>query len=189
MYIIQLVLGFLGLFVLGLTYTYIDKLEKTGCACAEHKYRKFIKNYTIFAIVFIALVMFVPPGLVTKYFGEVGAFVFGGAKILYAIASIAFYIMVIVYARFLMKEKCKCSEDIRREIMFIYSILELLMIAFSITIGIFSFVVATSVGLAASVMKEGAKHADTIMEASVDPINSAKKVSKKIGKSLKKFRG
>lgn len=189
MYIIQLVTGFLGIFLLGLTYTYIDKLEKTGCACSEHKYRKFIKNYCLFAIAFIALVMFVPPSVIPKYFGEVGKNVLLGAKVLYMIASFAFYIMAIIYARYLMKEKCKCSEDMRREIMFVYAIFELVLISTLVVGGLFLFVVGTSVGLASSVLKEGSKHADTIMEASVDPLKSAKKVSKKLGKSLSKFRG
>lgn len=190
MYVIQLVTGFLGIFLLALIYTYIEKLEKMGCACSEHKYRKFIKNYCIFAIVFTLLVMFIPHSMVSKYFGEMGTFVLAGAMILYGIASVAFYIMAIIYARYLMKEKCKCSEDIRREIMFIYAIFELVLVAsLVITSGVFTGIIVTGLGVASSAVKEGNKQAETIMEASVNPIKSAKKMSKKISKSLKSLRG
>jgi hypothetical protein len=189
MYIIQLVTGFLGIFVLALTYTYIDKLEKTGCACSEHKYRKFIKNYPLFAIAFIALVMFVPPSSLVGLVGPVGFWVFAALKVVFGVATIAFYIMAIIYTRYLMKEKCKCSEDMRREVLFIYSIFELIVVAFSVLFVVFMSVMATGLGMASSALKEGSKHADTIMEASVNPLKSAKKLNKQIGKSLKNFRG
>ena len=189
MYIIQLFSGFLGIFVLALTYTYIDKLEKTGCACSEHKYRKFIKNYPLFAIAYIAIMMFIPPTALVNAFGSVGFWVFTVFKVLVGVATIAFFIMAIMYTRYLMKEKCKCSEDMRREILFIYSIFELLVIAFSVLLFVFLSVFATGLGLASSALKEGAKQTDTIMDATVNPLKSAKKLNKQLGKSLKKFRG
>lgn len=188
-YIFQLVFGFLGIFVLALTYTYIDKLEKTGCACSEHKYRKFIKNYPLFAIAFIALTMFVPPTTFATLLGPVGTIVLKVVKVAFLIASIAFYVMALIYTRYLMKEKCKCSEDLRREILFAYSILELVLAAFTVLMLVFVSVFVSGLAMASSALNEGSKHADTIMENSINPIKSAKKVSKKLGKSLKNFRG
>ncbi|NBS70821.1 hypothetical protein EBT31_18235, partial [bacterium] len=96
-YLFTFITGSLGIFLLILTYTYIDKLEKTGCACSEHKYRKFIKNYPLFAIAFIALVMFVPPSSLVGLVGPVGFWVFAALKVVFGVATIAFYIMAIIY--------------------------------------------------------------------------------------------
>ena len=188
MYIIQLVLGFLGIFLLGLTYTYIEKLEKTGCACSEHKYRNFVKKFSIFAIVFIAVVMFVPVDTWARALGPIGSLVLGGIKILFGVATIAFFVMTIIYVRYLMKEKCKCSEDMRREVLYLWAILEIIVIAALITVPLLSWVNATGVALASSVVKEGSKHAETVFDATVNPLKSAKKVSSNFGKTLKKLR-
>lgn len=188
-YIFQVVFGFLGIFVLALTYTYVDKLEKTGCACSEHKYRKFIKNFPLFAIAFIALLMFVPPSTFASVLGPMGALALKAVKGLFLVASITFYVMAIIYTRYLMKEKCKCSEDLRREVLFAYSILELVLAGVLIFVGVFSAVFMSGIAMASSVLNEGSKHADTMIENTVNPLKSAKKVSKKLGKSLKSFRG
>lgn len=183
-YIFQVVLGFLGIFLLALTYTYIEKLEKTGCACSEHPYRNFIKKYCIFAIVFLAVIMFVPTSAIAML-GPVGASVVIGSKILFGIITVVFYVMAIIYVRYLMKEKCKCSEDMRREVLYIWAILEIIIIASAVLMSVMIWMVTSGTALASSAIKEGSKHAETIMDATVNPIKSVKKVPANIKKSLK----
>ena len=52
--------GIVGISLNILVLTYIQKLERIHCPCAEHPYRKWIKGYLVAAIVFIAFNMFVP---------------------------------------------------------------------------------------------------------------------------------
>ena len=44
-YIANLIGSSIGIILLILTYTYIDKLERIGCDCAKHPNRDFVKNY------------------------------------------------------------------------------------------------------------------------------------------------
>jgi hypothetical protein len=184
LYILQLVLGFIGIIILALSYTYIDKLEKTGCACSEHPYRKFVKNYCIFAIVFLAIMILIPPSALKSLTG-VPAFAFNAVKILFAIATIIFLVMALIYTRYLMKEKCKCSEDMRREVLYVWAIVELILVAALVVLPFLVFAIAGSTVIAKSAMKEGNKYADTVIEASVNPLKSAKKVPASLKKNLK----
>lgn len=123
-----------GIILLALTYSYLDKLEKIGCACAEHPYRAFIKGYTIFAIVFLAVTMFIPLSTVTKTFGAMGGFVYYIVNLAFVIATVIYFALVLVYANYLMKAKCACSEDFRREVMALYAIIELIVLGFLVVL-------------------------------------------------------
>ena len=99
--------------------SYIYKLEKTGCPCAASPYRNFLKGYMIFAIAYLVLMI-----LLT------GAFAKGGVAqvvidVLFTLATVVFFILAIVYIRRLVQEKCACSEDVRREVLFYWSIIQL----------------------------------------------------------------
>jgi hypothetical protein len=184
-YLLSVISGILGIFLLALTYTYIDKLEKTGCACAEHPYRNFLKKYTIFAIIFLAVMMWFPPAVAFKAFGPVAGIAIMAVKALFFFATIAFFIMALKYVRYLMKEKCKCSEDMRREVLYIWAILEIIIIAAIVIIPVIAFVSSSALALASSSAKEVQKHANSVMDAVVDPIKSIKKVPASLKKSLK----
>lgn len=123
-----------GIILLVLTYTYLDKLEKIGCVCAEHPYRKFIKGYTLFAIGFLAVTMFVPLSAVTKMFGALGGFVYYIINLAFVIATVVYFALVLVYSNYLIKAKCACSADYRREVMAIYAIIELIILGFLVVL-------------------------------------------------------
>jgi hypothetical protein len=187
-HIVSAVISVLGIFLLGMTWMYLDKLEKIGCACAEHPYRKFIKNYTVFAIVFLLLTMAFPPALAARTLGTSVAKVYALVSIPYYIATIVFFIMALVYVRYLMREKCKCSEDVRREILYVWAILEIVIISALFVIPIIGFLVNGSLAMASTALDKGNRSAASIRDAAVDPVASALKVGESVKKSLRKLR-
>ena len=181
--------SFLGIFLLLLAYTYIDKLEKIGCACAESKYKKFIKNFALFAVVYLFVTMLVPPSKTVEFLGVAGALAFKVVNLVFYILSFVFFVVSIIYVRGLMTEKCKCSEDIRREILYIYSIVEVIMLSLNIVFGVLLFLVSGTVGLAMATLNNIEKGGPNIRETVRNPIKSLKRVPKdfkNVAKSLKK---
>lgn len=106
----------------GLTYAYIDKMERAGCACSVHPYRNFVKMYPLFAIGYLVLTIFAP-----LFIGKSSAFamVMQLLNFMFTIGSIIFFITAIKYAEYLIREKCRCSEDTRREMLYYWSIVHL----------------------------------------------------------------
>lgn len=174
-----------------MTYTYIDKLEKTGCECARHPYRNFIKGYTLFAIIYIALMFMIPVSMAVKMGGKSAALLYMVANLLFVVVSIVFFICSIIYIRYLMKEKCKCSEDIRREVLYIWSILEVVYLALVAILPILVFLVAGIVGLGAGAIELVGSKESLVKDSVINPLKSAKRIPKAvrdIPKSFKKFK-
>lgn len=186
-YIAGIIGGFIGIILLFTTYMYIDKLEKMGCACAEHPYRKFIKGYCIFAIVFLAVTMFLPAAAVAKALGPIGVSVLVISKVLYVITTIIFFVLALIYVRYLMKEKCKCSEDIRRDILYVWAILEIVILTALVLIPLVVGILTSSYQFVASQTKGVASYHDAVRSAAVNPLGSARKVPKALKNSLKKM--
>lgn len=186
-YIVSVIGGFLGIFLLVITYTYIDKLEKIGCVCSEHPYRNFVKKYCLFAIGYIALTMFFPPATAVKLLGPELGVAYFAVKVLYTIATIVFFVLALIYVRYLMREKCKCSEDVRREVLYIWSILEIVILAMAVVIPTVMMVATGAFVLVRSAVIDN-KKMDTVMDAAINPIGNVKKVPgnlKKVAKSLR----
>ena len=76
-------MSILGIVLMVTTYMYIQKLERIACQCAEHPYRKFIKNYILFAIGFLVVTTFVPPAVADKLFGANFAVVYKLIQVLW----------------------------------------------------------------------------------------------------------
>ena len=132
--------GYIGNFIIHLfmfilltsVYTYIQKLEKSGCIIEckiKYPYVNFIKQFSIFALVFILFIMIIPPGTIL-------ADIFGpNITTIYTFMIVIFYLifgiylwMTMTYTRLLITEKCKCSEDIRRELIFAGSTIEMILL-------------------------------------------------------------
>lgn len=186
-YIAGIIGRFIGIILLFTTYMYIDKLEKMGCACADHPYRKFIKGYSIFAIIYLAITMFLPTKAVAKALGPAGLTMFLMLEILYTIATIVFFVLALIYVRYLMKEKCKCSEDIRRDILYVWSILEIIILSSLVLIPLVVGVAASSYSFVATQAKSVASYHGEVKSAAVNPIGSIRKVPKALKKSIKKL--
>jgi uncharacterized membrane protein YuzA (DUF378 family) len=141
----------IGLFLT--TYAYIDHLEKIGCECATHPYRKFVKYFPLWAVAFIVIFMFLPFNLVEAIFGPAGAMIHSAVVFLFGIVAIVFFILAFVYVRWLMMEKCKCSEDIRREVIYWWSMLTIIMLvaAFVLTLATSNIISNRGVNVKAAV--------------------------------------
>jgi hypothetical protein len=172
-------LSIIGVLLMGLTYTYIDKLERIECACAEHPYKNFIKNYIIFAICFLLVTAFLPPSMVVGFLGPAYGVVYLIIKWVYVIATVVFFIYALRYVQYLTREKCKCSEDIRRDVLYWWSIVQLVIFAILIVL---PFILMFTTGAFALVMKSGKSVASnldkTVMMTTVNPIKGAKKASR-----------
>jgi hypothetical protein len=187
-YIVNLVSSLVGVLFMGLTYTYLDKLEKIGCVCAEHPYRKFVKNFVVFAIFYLLVTMLIPPEQLVSTFGSVGG-IFVIIHYLFALACLVFFVLAIIYVRYLMTEKCKCSDDFRREVLYYVSILQVLFLFFGVILGIILSVVSSSIVLAMNTVKSGTRSANTIVDAVRNPVGAVKKIPgsiKSVPKSFKK---
>lgn len=130
----SIILNFLVFLLLIAAYTYILKLEQTGCACAEHPNRSFIKNFSLFAIGYLALITFIPIDAIISSLGPVVAGLFALITFIFYITCVVYFVMVLNYTRYLVNEKCKCSEDIRREVIMIGSIINIIYIVITLLI-------------------------------------------------------
>lgn len=178
-------LSFLGLILLIVTYTYITKLEKIDCRCAEHPYRKFIKGYIIFAIIFLLVLMVVPVSKVVKMFGMVGSVAYLVATLLFTVTSIVFFVYALMYVRYLMQAKCMCSEDNRRTALYVWSIAELVILGVLVVIPLIAVLAITTIGLFTSGVKTLSNVSPSVVEAVSNPIKSARRVPSTLRRELK----
>ena len=187
--LLSMAISFLGIFLLLMIYTYIDKLEKTGCACSEHEYRSFIKIFPMVAVVYFVLTMALAPGYTVKMFGSAGSLMYLLARAAFSVLFFVFFVLVIIYVRNLITLKCECSEDIRREIMYIYAILEVVLISLSVVFVLLESIVQGAYVIGVHTVKGLSDDSKEIGDTVKNPFNAMKKVPKnlsKISKSLKK---
>lgn len=178
-------LSFLGIILLVVSYTYITKLEKIDCKCAEHPYRKFIKGYIIFAIVFLLAMMVLPVSKAVQMLGVAGSLAYLAATLLFTVSSIVFFVYALMYVRFLMKAKCMCSEDTRRTALYVWAIAEIVILGVLVVIPLLAVLAITTIGLLNSGVKSLSGMTPSVMEAVSNPIKSARRVPTTLRRELK----
>jgi hypothetical protein len=179
-FIANAILSFLIVLLFVATYTYITNLENKGCVCAEHSNKKFIKNFSLFAIFYLLITGFIPSNWISDTFGFHVTILYGIVQLIFLITSIVFFFMTLNYTRYLINEKCKCSEDIRREIIMIGSIIEIFIIVLLLlTLLIFPIILAAL----STAFKNIGNTETAIRGAMTDPIGSLRKVPKNIRNS------
>lgn len=121
--IIQAIFAILLIIIL----SYIYKLENMGCECSEHPNKEFIKNFTIVALAYFLITSIISLKSVAESMGFV-------VVQLLSIATFVFFLMFVVYiyyafdyVRYLTNEKCKCSEDISRDIISVGTMISLFL--------------------------------------------------------------
>ena len=181
-YIGGVILNILVFILLVIIYAYINKLENVGCECSSHSNKEFIKSYTIISLVFLLLTSFVSIKDVNAYFGEI-------VTVLFSITTVVFYLIFVVYiyltfeyVRYLINEKCKCSEGISRDIIMISTMIELILFMIALFTGIIIPVLIESLS---SVFAKLPAFQSDVRQSMFDPISSIKKAPKKITKSAK----
>ena len=119
--------------LLASAYSYILKLENEGidkCNCAfEYPHVGFIKSFSIFALVFILFVMLIPPGSVlANIFGKQVSALYTFVIFVFYIVFAVYLFMTMTYTRQLVSAGCTCSADIRRELLWAGSSIELILL-------------------------------------------------------------
>tara|TARA_Y100000389_G_scaffold164040_1_gene167570 strand:+ start:524 stop:1162 length:639 start_codon:yes stop_codon:yes gene_type:complete len=181
-YIANFVINLFIFILLLSVYTYIEKLEKVGnCECAyEYQHLAFIKSFSIFALIFIVFIMFVPPGtLLADIFGKEITSVYLFVIFIFYIVFAIYLYMTMTYTRMLITKKCECSEDIRRELIFAGSTIEMILIVLMIlTLFVFPFILS---GL--TIFFKNIKTASKQIESNLkDPVKGVKNIPTQISK-------
>lgn len=172
-----------------ITYTYIQKLEQIQCQCSVHPYRTYIKNYIVFAVIFLLFTMFITPAMMARWFGMSFAAVFLVAEIMFTLGTFVFLIYALQYVRYLMREKCKCSEDVRREVLYVWSILQIILISINFILPWLVGIAMSGFGVVLTGSKQFVKGAPSAMrEASMTPLKSFKRLPASLKKTGKMFR-
>lgn len=181
-------LSIIGVILMIVTYTYINKLERIKCVCSEHPYRNFIKKYLMFAIIFLAITAFIPPSIVIGQLGEIYGFVYMTIKWIYVISTVIFFVYALQYVSYLAREKCKCSEDIRREVLYVWSITQLVILGILILLPVLLILINGTVSLAIVSGNSVLTNVDkTIMSSTVNPLKSVKKATSSLKMSVEKM--
>jgi len=107
----------IGLYIAFLMY--LDKLEKIGCECALTWHRKFIMVFVATALIWSLLSVFVSP---IKNLG---------LGVALSVFRLAFIVIAIQYVNKLTKEKCECSQELTRDIMYYYAWIGAILTALS----------------------------------------------------------
>jgi hypothetical protein len=181
-YIGGLILNILIFILLILIYTYILKLESIGCKCSEHSNRDFIKSYTIIAIVFLLFTSFISIQDINDNFGETIAILMSIVTLVFYVIFIIYIYMTFEYVRYLINEKCKCSEDLRREIIMVGTMIELILFFIALLTGIL-IPILTEVII--SILSKSKDFKNDLQESIYNPLGSIKKVPAKLSKSAK----
>lgn len=179
-YVLNFLMGLFGLLVLGLTYTYIEKMERIGCACADFKYKKFIKVWTLIAFAVVAVMMFVPLKTVNEFNQSLGM-MYGIFHFLFLSIHIVYLILTLVYIDHLVKEKCKCSEDIRRELLYVWFILRAVLLLAFVVLPLFIKLGLTSV---AFIERSGSD----VMGSTTPRVKDFKKLPKSLRSSFRNMK-
>lgn len=181
-YVGGLILNLLIFCLLIVILTYIMKLETIGCGCAAHSNRDFIKSFTIISLVFLLFSSFISINDIYDNFGETIA-------VLAAIVTVVFYVIFFVYiyltfeyVRYLINEKCKCSEGISRDIIMIGTMIELVLFVVALFTAIIIPVLIESI---LSVMSRLPNFRDDVKESIYNPVSSLKKTPSRLSKSAK----
>ena len=126
---------------------WINKLDTMNCACSESYMRTYIKYYLYFNIVIISIDLLLN---IYLYTGNILPFelvhnplygIYSAIKSVFFIFSVINIVIVIIFINKLKELNCECSEDIRREVYWIYNIIlacYICIVIFLAMIGLFA---------------------------------------------------
>jgi hypothetical protein len=129
-------------------WSYIYKLESVGCACSDHSNKEFIKTFTIVALVYFFVTAFVSIKSIAKSMGTAVVQLLAFGTFIFFLTFVVYIYYAFDYVRYLMNEKCKCSDDLRRDIIAIGTMISLfLFITLLFTIIIIPILISTLTNL------------------------------------------
>lgn len=162
-----------------IAYLYIDKLEQTGCVCADHPNKDFIKNFSLFGATFLLITMFINPSMIEK--NSPLMMVYGFIELIFLIMVGFYFFYTIEYVRYLVNEKCKCSESMTREFIMYGSIIEFVLI---LIIFLHSMIIPVVSTCAMSTLENLDNTKKGINQAVRDPLSSLKELPKNVKKTV-----
>lgn len=181
LYVINLVNSILTIALLCFIYVYLNSLEAKGCECAMTPNSNFIKSFTIFAIFYLLFTMFIPDSVINENIGAQFVIFKKFIDLIFYIVFVYYLYLVFQYTRYLVNEKCKCSADMRRDIIMIGSLIEFALI---FLLFILHFIFAVGMSIVFVVIRELTESTDKIRDIVKDPIGSLSKVPNTIKKEL-----
>lgn len=181
-YIGQVIVNLLIFFLLLAVYTYIVKLENIGCICSAHPNKDFIKQFSLIALIYLGIITFVPMSYIIKYLGTVIAGLYAFLTFVFYIMCIVYFYLTIEYTRYLVNEKCKCSQDIRRELIMAGSVIEFSMIFLILLVIIILPIIFNSVSIIVQNMGTVEQEISTAVR---NPYKSMKSIPSKLKKASK----
>lgn len=125
----MLVGGIIGLIINVSALTWLHKLEEMNCACSEHWMRGYIKYYLYVIIPIFCIGLLINAYLYISDYSIIDlnnndVFIFYKSFTnIVSLFGLANIIIVIVFINRLKEINCECSEDIKREIYWIYNII------------------------------------------------------------------
>ena len=180
-HIMTVLSGLISISLYIIAFTYITKLERINCPCAEHPYRKWIKALLIFSIIFVGVNIFVPL-LTYKSRDPWVAFGISAIAFIFVALSIAFLFLVFSYVRFLYQSKCQCSEDVRREVVYYWSIIQVVILLISVFALTFTGLVQCS---ASAIIASIDPLEKVVLTTATDPITTVKALPATFSKTAK----
>jgi len=176
-YITKMLYSVITIVLLIVIYSYLISLENKGCKCAIPTNMNFIKGFTIFAIVYLIFTGLVSDETIYEYFGGTIVLVNKVVDLIFALVFVYYLYEVFRYTRSLVREKCKCSEDMRREIIMIGSIIEFILI---FILFILNIILVTVFSVIFNVVKGIQDNVYDLKGVIRDPINSISKIPSRI---------
>lgn len=178
----SLIIQMIFVILLFIIYGYLYKLENIGCACSEHPNKDFIKNFTLIALAYFAITAFISIKSIARNMG-------GVIVQLVSIASFVFFLIFVVYiyyafdyVRYLTNEKCKCSEDLSREVISVGTMISLfLFLTLLFTIIIIPILISTLTNFLSRI-----EHFESEVEQTIrNPMRALRSTPDRISKSVK----
>jgi hypothetical protein len=134
-----------GIAIAIMAYTWLVNLEKINCACSESWMRKYIKYYlTAYLALFgIAVIVNIAIYMLDMNLSEIHAnplvIIFNTIISIFNIFAIPNIIISIIFITKLKEMNCECSEDIKREVYWVYNIVLASILALSVLLLLVAF--------------------------------------------------
>ena len=140
--ILNVIIGIVILVINVYAILWIHKLDTINCACSESYMRTYIKYYLYVSIPFICIDILMSLYLLTSNTSILDLAnntlynIYRNMRVVFSIFTIVNIVIVIIFINKLKEINCECSEDIVREVYWIYNIVLAcyLLIAFLIII-------------------------------------------------------
>jgi hypothetical protein len=134
-----------GIAIAIMAYTWLVNLEKINCACSESWMRKYIKYYLTAYLALFGVSLFVNIAiyLLDMNLNEIRAnpliIIFNTVISIFNIFAIPNIIISIIFITRLKEMNCECSEDIKREVYWVYNIVLASILALTVLMLLVAF--------------------------------------------------